>query len=196
MKKLMIAAAVICSAAFVQAASVYWSFGNINGYGTDGSGWGADGLTGTVDIQLIIGTSLTEGVIGDTIYDATTSVAFDSGYAYPDGLDISAMASDTPYYSQIIITSGESTLKSGIYEIVAASIDGDMTMPNWGFSGEEYALAGAGDGSLSGLSTIDGTYGTFSAAGWTGGSTPVPEPTSGLLMLLGMAGLALRRKRA
>ena len=25
--------------------------------------------------------------------------------------------------------------------------------------------------------------------------TPVPEPTSGLLMLLGMAGLALKRKR-
>ena len=35
---------------------------------------------------------------------------------------------------------------------------------------------------------------TQSAGGWT--STSVPEPTSGLLMLLGMAGLALRRKRA
>lgn len=32
----------------------------------------------------------------------------------------------------------------------------------------------------------------YSAAGWYA----VPEPTSGLLMLLGMAGLALRRKRA
>ena len=28
------------------------------------------------------------------------------------------------------------------------------------------------------------------------GPTPIPEPTSGLLMLLGMAGLALRRRRA
>ena len=35
---------------------------------------------------------------------------------------------------------------------------------------------------------------TQAAGGWT--STSVPEPTSGLLMLLGMAGLALRRKRA
>ena len=32
------------------------------------------------------------------------------------------------------------------------------------------------------------------ATGWA--SASVPEPTSGLLMLLGMAGLALRRKRA
>ena len=31
-------------------------------------------------------------------------------------------------------------------------------------------------------------------SGWT--TTAVPEPTSGLLMLLGMAGLALRRRRA
>ena len=39
---------------------------------------------------------------------------------------------------------------------------------------------------------------TLSAATWTavGGSSPIPEPTSGLLVLLGMAGLALRRRRA
>ena len=34
---------------------------------------------------------------------------------------------------------------------------------------------------------------SFSGAGWY---TAAPEPTSGLLLLLGMAGLALRRKRA
>ena len=36
--------------------------------------------------------------------------------------------------------------------------------------------------------------GGYSGAGWYTAS--VPEPTSGLLMLLGMAGLALRRRRA
>ncbi len=35
----------------------------------------------------------------------------------------------------------------------------------------------------------------YSAAGWYG-TSDVPEPSSGLLMLLGLAGLALRRKRA
>ncbi len=34
------------------------------------------------------------------------------------------------------------------------------------------------------------------AGAWTSVTSSVPEPTSGLLMLLGMAGLALRRKRA
>jgi hypothetical protein len=43
-------------------------------------------------------------------------------------------------------------------------------------------------------STIEFAAGDkFSAAGWY---TAVPEPTSGLLLLLGMAGLALRRKQA
>lgn len=41
---------------------------------------------------------------------------------------------------------------------------------------------------------IAGADTSYSTAGWY--STAVPEPTSGLLLLLGMAGLALRRKQA
>ena len=48
-------------------------------------------------------------------------------------------------------------------------------------------------GASGGNVTLD--FGTVaSAGGWQ--TTAVPEPTSGLLMLLGMAGLALRRRRA
>ena len=39
-------------------------------------------------------------------------------------------------------------------------------------------------------------FGEVMNATWTGTVANVPEPTSGLLILLGMAGLALRRKRA
>ena len=41
-------------------------------------------------------------------------------------------------------------------------------------------------------------FGAVDSVAWTGevGSASVPEPTSGLLMLLGVAGLALRRRRA
>ena len=42
----------------------------------------------------------------------------------------------------------------------------------------------------------DVVTGAVGGAGWTSASSSVPEPTSGLLMLLGIAGLALKRKRA
>ena len=45
-------------------------------------------------------------------------------------------------------------------------------------------------------SNLSLAYGTFATAtSTTGGWTAIPEPTSGLLMLLGAAGLALKRKR-
>lgn len=51
--------------------------------------------------------------------------------------------------------------------------------------------------------TYSFNFGTLSSATWTdfatapgGSSSDVPEPTSGVLMLLGVAGLALKRKRA
>ena len=58
----------------------------------------------------------------------------------------------------------------------------------------ESSLAAYGDDSIAGL-TNDYSLDLY-ADPTTQGYTAVPEPTSGLLLLLGMAGLALRRKRA
>ena len=62
---------------------------------------------------------------------------------------------------------------------------------------EYYTIADTLSGRLESASESLGTHttianSTLSTATWTA----VPEPTSGLLMLLGVAGLALRRKRA
>ena len=45
-----------------------------------------------------------------------------------------------------------------------------------------------------GVLEFDPAYGSGTAGAWT--TSAVPEPTSGFLLLLGLAGLALRRKRA
>ena len=64
----------------------------------------------------------------------------------------------------------------------------------------EYTAVGAGSiefgqqNALSSAGFKDVAAG-YAGAGWYSAAA-VPEPTSGLLMLLGMAGLALRRKRA
>ena len=61
-------------------------------------------------------------------------------------------------------------------------------------SGTEVATTGAA-GQAASFDIMGSSSAT--ASNWTAlGGSPVPEPTSGLLMLLGMAGLALRRRRA
>ena len=60
-------------------------------------------------------------------------------------------------------------------------------------SGTEVATTGAA-GQAASFDIMGSSSAT--ASNWTSLGSPVPEPTSGLLMLLGMAGLALRRRRA
>ena len=74
-----------------------------------------------------------------------------------------------------------SSLDAGETVYYADSID---SSGYWYEAGQQ----GPGQLGLEGLSLSSGTI-TYKTA-------PVPEPTSGLLMLLGMAGLALRRRRA
>ena len=69
-------------------------------------------------------------------------------------------------------------------------VEGDNYMGNVA----TYTLTSDLNYSMSDLSTKIGGLSTGAATAWS--TAAVPEPTSGLLMLLGMAGLALRRRRA
>jgi len=65
-----------------------------------------------------------------------------------------------------------------------------------------YLGASKANASFNNSMALNAGFGNQSSASWVQLSTPtpgpedVPEPTSGLLMLIGAAGLALRRKRA
>ena len=58
------------------------------------------------------------------------------------------------------------------------------------------AISAGGQALFNGGDVITGDTSNWSKIGGGAGPTPIPEPTSGLLMLLGVAGLALRRRRA
>ena len=181
MKKVMILACAVAFAAVAQAASVSWTIGYIEGKGANGNGWSGNALSGeNITAQLIVGSTFTDGVIGGLITDFGDSAIItgaEEGYMF--GYSESAtMLTDTPYYAQVIITDGNSVLKSTVGVIEAGAA--------FAFSSEMMNIEAAG-----GLQFHE-TYGTFGAAGWQA----VPEPTSGLLMLVGLAGLALRHKRA
>ena len=79
------------------------------------------------------------------------------------------------------------SLDEGATIYYADSID---STGSWYDGGQQ----GPGQFAMEGLQLTSGTI-AYKAPGPVP-PTPIPEPTSGLLMLLGMAGLALRRRRA
>lgn len=188
MKKLMIATAIVCAAAFAQAATVNWQIGIINGAGEGGKGWSDEALnSASATAQLIIGTTYSDGVIGGIVggFDTLTTKAAEEGYMFGSSTSDS-MLTDTDYFAQVIIKNGDSTLTSYVGVIQAGAANEGVAEPVFAFNSEMMNITAA-----SGV-TFDSTYGTFSSAGWQS----VPKPTSGILLLLGMAGLALKRKHA
>ena len=189
MKKIMFMFAAVACAAALQAASVVnWNSGTLYQPKADGTGWSddmvADGTAGYL-ATLLVGT----GYSGDSL---TGLVTFDSGDTSSTvdmnalyGSTSASLADDAIYYAQLLITHGDSTLASQIVKIETSSISGsaDPYFGDGGFGFE--TLPGQ---------TLDGTYGAFSPTGWT--SSAMPEPTSGLLLLVGAGLLGLRRKRA
>ena len=170
MKKLLIALAVVASAIVCNAAAVDWQSGAV--YKTDGSAKVGKGVTDyLVTISFFTdaaGTTAVTGLSGN--FSSGTS---GTGSKYSGTVD--GFEALTTYYSQIVITTDGYEAKS---EIAAFST------PANGKASLDFS-DGTGFTSFSGFSTS--TPGAWVA---------VPEPTSGLLMLLGLAGLALKRKRA
>ena len=181
-------AAVACAATLQAACVVNWNTGTIYAPGTGGTGYDdlgdviADGTTGLL-ATLYVGT----GYDGDTL---TGPVAFTTGFtsstveagSFMAGTTDAVLNDDARYYAQIIITYGDSQLVSQIVAIDTSALSGSAD-PYFGDGGMMIEAVGS--------NVLDPVYGAFPATGWTG----APEPTSGLLLLLGGSLLALRRKR-
>ena len=176
MKKLMIAAAIVCAAVFAQAAQVDWSlakddaktYGNMSVYVINGSDYGT-----------VIG-ALTAG--GDSISSTFEGYALSTS----DGTKVTALNSRGAGGATTLDLSGNS---------VAFFIFTDGAIAD----GKHYDTTGVIDASSYVYTPPQsGTALEFDPSKFTtkDGVIGVPEPTSGLLLLLGVAGLALKRRRA
>ena len=190
MKKLMVALATVVTAAAVQAASVDWSVANsswtlnnntkaeagytvylINGAtALDTIAKAIDDKTGAFnsDQTWVFGSSTTANARGAVAKSTTTTEKLTQGTSY----DFSVLIIDATNTSDIRY------MVSGISTQMAYKVGDD-----------EAASVSFGATHL-GVNAL--TYDSTNAAnGWVA----VPEPTSGLLLLIGVAGLALKRKR-
>ena len=184
MKKLMIMLAAVAMAVSVQAASVTWS--TVAMFDDTGAGTkvkdGAMVYVYLMDKTTYDGLSDIWGSYGADVKAGGTTAANAGGTAtgkYTNKANVYApngtAVANTTYYGVVIATVG--TGDDMKYYAEKASVT----------TGDD------GNGSYSaGIGVLDDK--TTAAAAWT--AAAVPEPTSGLLLLMGMAGLALRRKRA
>ena len=82
---------------------------------------------------------------------------------------------------------------ASMYTVLLAEEGGQSYFYKFDYADVKVTDAVVAGGAVFSMSN-DVVTGAVGGAGWTAAS--VPEPTSGLLMLLGIAGLALRRRRA
>ena len=186
MKKLIIALAAVVMAVGAQAAAVSWLSGNIN----DPTGsvanknvtaylWVIDATTYDTYAANTTGKAMSDAVYA--AYGSKTGEAYTSATTTKKG--VANLTDDSKSYG-----SGDSAY--GVILYTYGSGDDLQYMGNVGKVTFESAM----DVESANMSEFLLGNTTSAAPAWS--TAAVPEPTSGLLMLLGMAGLALRRRRA
>lgn len=189
MKKLMIMLAIVGAAVMAQAGAVRWSAVMVQSSG-------AAYVGGTTQYSAYL-------------YVVSDSVTLDKVTGYLDGGKVADAVAASAAKGVATATSATTPLMNftsnpayGSY--VSQSVSAFMVIFDAADAADasNYLVAkanGTGDAVLTKTfgTTGDQTFGWNSQAANTAWkTTAVPEPTSGLLLLLGMAGLALKRKRA
>ncbi len=196
MKKLMIALAAVAVGVIANAASVSWSVGGIQTTGDFDNPDGTEAYAAGYSVYLFNDATLSRATMATYIAAAATG-----GTDWSTALTSSSMAKfvgDDTYGggSMAGLSAADGTFTGYMVILDAGSVDA----ANYAFITQTYS---ADDNSMHKISFNTFDYEDYvNALDYTTAGQPgsnwaaVPEPTSGLLMLLGMAGLALRRRRA
>ena len=192
MKKLMIACAVVAMAAVAQAASINWTISNVYSPADTTAKVAANSMSAWLFVTAN-STDVTTGIPVTTL--AAVQTVLDSG----DLTGLSSLAAAHAINTSEGSIGGATGLQgfsSGSLTAFAVVVDSsDLATANNYFIASSGAEKTATFTSSTGIKTLAfGSQATITQA--AGGWTAVPEPTSGLLLLLGMAGLALKRKVA
>ena len=186
----MIAMAVAMAAALTQAATVSWSVSGL---------LGSDGKAMTSGAGYVFCTKGDKQTTVDAVKAALAGKSAAELKSYLESNSLMALKGDVRSDGSISVsgvdlaTSGVPASTTGV-KIFAVIVDDDSFGDNTHYvvstASGNVKTPGATTTNIASFSVSNSA--TQDSSNWTA----APEPTSGLLLLLGMAGLALKRKRA
>ena len=181
MKKLIIAAAMVGVAVFAQAATVNWTISGVKD--ADGNaptaGWAVMAFYTEVGAgSSAIESAINAGTASSLAFDTQSlSVSMKKGKFGPADANAAGITDTSKNYDIYFVVFNNADATAADKYVMVSDL-------NKAYSGMDGKYKAAGD------------FSTLPAWQDISGPTPpvVPEPTTGLLVLLGVAGLALRRR--
>ena len=186
MKKLLVFAACAMLAAVTQAATVGWSLAGAANYANDKYQFFVIGQKGATSIATI--TALLDAGSDTSSYAFGSGTINSAGAANASATAAGAPTLDAGTYTgfYVVFDSASPASGSANYAVVSGATTLTKTIS---------ATAATVSFSAGNASSILNNADNWKSFGPSGGGGDVPEPTSGLLLLVGGAMLALRRKQ-